>query len=104
MLAATDFATTPSGYITPVLIAVLITVTGYSWRRNDHRLDRQDESLSLLNQSNAVLVAQLAPLQLIVDSHNMQIADLKTSTALLKSTLERHEAWHERQERGSHGT
>lgn len=98
LLAASQFADTPSGYLTPSLIAVLIAVTGYSWKRNDRRLDKQDEALSLLSQSNAVLVAQLAPLQLLSDSHNSQIADLKTSVALLKATLDRHEAWHERRE------
>lgn len=119
MPLATEFASSPSGYVISVLVGILVALVGAQWRsqvkttndlaerqaaanlRIDQRFETVATALNETGRALAVVVAHDAEERPLVSAHGTQINELERTTSVLKETLDRHERWHERHSTGA---
>jgi flagellar biogenesis protein FliO len=95
---ADPFASTTAGWLTgillPILLIALIGCIGYVFRSFSRSLAEQSRALTIIS-------TQFVPIQRDVEKTQTDVASLKTETALLRQTIDKHEAWHARHDTGS---
>lgn len=96
---ATQFASSPAGYITGVTGPALFLCAGYAWRRLSGRLDRQDIAMATNTQALAVLITQHETTTDTANKAESTATDLDRSVAVLQDRLDRHEKWSDEQAR-----
>lgn len=96
--ASDAYASSISGYVISALLALLTAL--YLGDRSNARKEaaKQNESLSALNQSTAVLLAAIPVTDARLTGLELAVKPLEITTAVLKNELERHESWHSQKE------
>lgn len=115
MLASAAFATTPAGYISgiviPLILGAFIGMSERNRRRNDARLEhiettaannaetsaKRDQDLSAAMTTNtqalAIIVERIAPMLTAIAQNSASAITLGESVAVLKSKMADHEKW-----------
>lgn len=90
---AESFATTPAGYITGIVVPAVVAGVAWLVVRLIGKVDRVEAAMVAQTQALAVLVEQVAPMKAVQADNVTKISALERATAVLESTLQRHEAW-----------
>jgi len=100
LISAVDFASTPAGYITGIGLPVASFAVGWVLKQLlakfgsvDAKLDEHAAAMAEQSRALAVLVTQVAPMQIDISESKSAIQTMRETTAVLKSRMDQHEAW-----------
>ena len=92
-IIAVDFAATPSGYFTSVVVAVTLALGGFAVKRQSKVNDTHTRALEQATRALDVLVSEHASVAAATTANTGAIRALEVSTAVLKQRLDSHEDW-----------
>jgi hypothetical protein len=94
---AIEFAGTTAGWLTGLGTPIVAVLIGAQWKSAAGRLARQDAALIEGNKALAILLADHEHVVVQVSANTSKIGELDRTTAVLKSKIEDHERWSERE-------
>jgi hypothetical protein len=105
MIGHGDFAATPAGFVAALGTPIIATMFGFFWvqvanrfRRIEEGAELQSQALAETNRALAILIHDSETLETTAQSNSHRIGTLEIATAVLKTTIDNHEKWHERRE------
>lgn len=93
MILATEFASSPSGYVITTLVGLIVLMLGYFGRRVIVTQDQQGVSLTTVTSALAVLIARVDPSLLDVRDLEERVGGMERDLLLLIAWRGSHDKW-----------
>lgn len=99
IIADQPYASSPSGWVISILLAVIGTLGWYYWRKQDKITDKHTDALGLILATQAAILQRLSPLEIDTEKHSDNLRALDNQMAVVTAIQTRHETWHENREK-----